>query len=64
MRTIKERIGRLNTWLTYEVIVFLFSTGYLSFNWNQPSSVGTNAISLLWVEILYLIYLNLKERER
>lgn len=64
MKTLKERIGRLNTWLTYEVIVFLFSTGYLSFNWNEQGSVGTNAISLLWVEILYLIYLNLKERER
>jgi len=64
MRTLKERIGRLNTWLTYEVIVFLFLTGYLSFNFNKSVTVGTGMLSLLWVELIYLIYLNLKERER
>lgn len=51
-----------NRWLIVEIISFILSSKYLTLHWNEPVTVGTGLISLLWVELVYLIYLNLKER--
>lgn len=53
----------INEWLLIELVFLVGTTTYLILNWNESVTVGTGAISLLWVEIVYLIYLNLKERE-
>ena len=62
MKRLKD-FAILNRWLSIEFTGLLISTVYLAENWNKETTVGTNAIGLLWVEIVWLIYLNLKERE-
>lgn len=63
MRKTKEALQRLDRLLILEIAILIGSTMYLAQNWSKPGSVGTNAISLLWVEVLYLVYINYKERE-
>ncbi len=58
-----KNFTQLNRWLALEFAGLIISTAYLAANWNKQTTVGTNAIGLLWVEIVWLIYLNLKERE-
>lgn len=58
-----KRLTQLNNLLLYEVIALIGSTIYLILKWNEQVTVATNAVSLFWVELVYLLYMNLKERE-
>ncbi len=53
---------KIDILLLFEVLALISTTTYLIYNWNSLVTVGLNVISLLWVEIVYLIYINLKER--
>jgi hypothetical protein len=59
----RKGLQRLNLLLFLEIVTLIGSTAYLAANWYNPVNVGLNAISLLWVEVLYLLYVNYKERE-
>lgn len=51
MKRLKD-FAKLNRWLAIEFTGLLISTVYLTENWNKETTVGTNAIGLLWVEIV------------
>jgi len=59
----KKVLYRLNLLLFLEVLTLIGTTAYLAVSWNGQVTVGLNAVSLLWVEVLYLLYINFKERE-
>jgi hypothetical protein len=59
----KKILHRLNVLLFVEMVSLAVTTGWIAKNWNCEVTVGLNATTLLWVEIVYLLYINFKERE-
>lgn len=44
--------------LIIELILLIITTIYLIINWNNPVTTGLNVVSLFWIELVYLLYVN------